>query len=146
MANLTRFNPFAELTRFDPFREFDEMFRMPRGMLRGMPEEPQIRMDVTEDDRGYVVKAEIPGVRKEDIKVSIDGNRVSIQAEARKEKEEKKGETVIRSERYYGSQYRGFTLAQEIDQASAEASYENGILSLALPKKAPRSATEISIK
>ena len=146
MANLTRFNPFAELTRFDPFREFDEMFRMPRGMLRGMPEEPQIRMDVTEDDRGYVVKAEIPGVRKEDIKVSIDGNRVSIQAETRKEKEEKKGETVIRSERYYGSQYRGFTLAQEIDQARAEASYENGILSLALPKKAPRSATEISIK
>ena len=61
MANLTRFNPFAELTRFDPFREFDEMFRMPRGMLRGMPEEPQIRMDVTEDDRGGSEDAGDPG-------------------------------------------------------------------------------------
>jgi len=146
MANLTRFDPLAELTRLDPFREFDEMFRMPRGMLRGLPEEPQIRMDVTEDDRGYLVKAEIPGARKDDIKVSIEGNRVSIQAEVRKEKEEKKGETIIRSERYYGTQYRGFTLAQDVDQAQAEASYENGILTLALPKKAPRSATQVSIR
>jgi HSP20 family protein len=146
MANLTRFNPFAELARFDPFGDFDEMFRLPRTVLRGMPEEPQIRMDVTEDDKGYLVKAEIPGVRKEDIKVAIDGNRVSIEAEVRKEKEEKKDETVIRSERYYGKQYRGFTLAQEIDQAKADATYESGVLSLTLPKRAPRSATAISVK
>jgi HSP20 family protein len=146
MANLTRFNPLAELTRFDPFREFDEMFRLPRGVLRSMPEEPQIRMDVTEDEKGYVVKAEIPGVHKEDIKVSIDGNRVSIEAEVRTEKEEKKGETVIRSERYYGNQYRGFTLAQEVDQGRAEATYESGVLSLSLPKKAPRSATAVAVK
>ena len=146
MANLTRFNPLAELARFDPFREFDDMFRLPRGVMRALPEEPQIRMDVTEDDKAYVVKAEVPGVRKEDIKVSIDGNRVSVEAEVRKEKEEKKGETIIRSERYYGNQYRGFTLAQEIDQAKADASYENGILTLTLPKKAPRSATAISVK
>jgi len=146
MANMTRFDPMAELTRFDPFRGFDDMFTLPRGVLRAMPEEPQIRMDVTEDDRGYLVKAEIPGVRKEDIKVAIEGSRVTIQAEARKEKEEKKGETILRSERYYGSQYRGFTLAQDIDQGHAEARYENGILTLALPKKAPRSATQVSIK
>jgi HSP20 family protein len=145
MANLTHFNPLVELARFDPFREFDETFRMPRGVLRALPEEPQIRMDVTEDDKGYHVRAEIPGVRKDDIKVSIDGNRVSIQAEVRKEKEEKKGET-LRSERYYGTQYRGFTLAQDIDQAGADATYESGILSLTLPKKAPRRATEVAVK
>ena len=50
MANVTRFNPLAELTRFDPFREFDEIFRVPRSFSRAMPEEPQIRMDVTEDE------------------------------------------------------------------------------------------------
>lgn len=111
MANLARFNPFGELTRFDPFREFDDVFRLPRSLLRGMPEEPQIKMDVSEDDKAFPVKAEIPGVQKDDIKVSIDGDRVSISAEVRKEKEEKKGETVIRSERYHGTQFRGFTIA-----------------------------------
>jgi HSP20 family protein len=146
MANVTRFNPLAELTRFDPFREFDEIFRVPRSFSRAMPEEPQIRMDVTEDDKGYYVKADIPGVRKEDVKVSIDGNRVSIEAEVRKEKEEKKGEAVIRSERYYGNQYRAFTLAQDVDQGKADATYEDGVLSLTLPKKAPRSTTAVAVK
>jgi HSP20 family protein len=145
MANLARFDPFS-LARFDPFREFDDVFRLPRSLLRGMPEEPQIKMDVSEDDKAFCVKAEIPGVAKDDIKVSIDGDRVSISAEVRKEKEEKKGETVIRSERYYGTQFRGFTVAHAIDPAKAEAKYENGILQLTLPKKDPSSAKEIAIK
>jgi HSP20 family protein len=146
MANLARFNPFGELTRFDPFREFDDMFRLPRSLLRNVPEEPQIKMDVSEDDKAFHVKAEIPGVRKDDIKVSIDADRVSISAEVMREKEEKKGETVIRSERYYGTQFRGFTVAQAIDQAKAEAKYENGILELTLPKKEPNSAKQIAVK
>ncbi len=146
MANLARFNPLAELTRFDPFRDFDDMFRLPQTMLRSLPEEPQIRMDVSEDEKAFVVKAEIPGVRKDDIKVSIDGNRVSISAELKKEKEEKKGETVIRSERYYGRQFRGFTLQQDVDASKAEASYEDGILALKLPKKEPTSVREIAVK
>ncbi|MBS0327945.1 MAG: Hsp20/alpha crystallin family protein [Proteobacteria bacterium] len=146
MANLARFNPFAELTRFDPFRDFDDMFRFPQAFVRNVPEEPQIRMDVSEDDRAFVVKAEIPGVRKDDIKVSIDGNRVSITAELKKEKEEKKGETVIRSERYYGRQFRGFTLHQDVDASKAEASYENGVLALTLPKKEPASVKEIAVR
>ena len=146
MANLTRFNPFSEIARFDPFGDFEDAFRLPRSFMRGMPEAPQIKMDVSEDDKAYHVKAEIPGVRKEDIKVSIDGDRVSISAEARKEKEEKKGETVIRSERYYGSQFRGFTLQQAIDSAKADAHYENGVLELTLPKREPASAKEIAIK
>ena len=80
MANITRFDPFGDLTRFDPFRGLDDMFRLPRGFVRGFPEEPQIKMDVAEDDKTYRVTAEIPGVSKEDIKISIDGRQVTISA------------------------------------------------------------------
>lgn len=146
MANLARINPFAERTRFDPFRDFDDVFRLPQTFVRNLPEEPQITMDVSEDDKAFVVKAEIPGVKKDDIKVSIDGNRVSISAEVKREKEEKKGETVIRSERYYGKQFRGFTLHQDVDAAKAEANYENGVLALTLPKREPASVREIAVK
>jgi len=72
MANITRFDPFGDLTRLDPFHGFEDVFRLPRGLMRGLPEEPQIKMDVSEDDGSYRVKAEIPGVDKNDIKVSID--------------------------------------------------------------------------
>lgn len=146
MANITRFDPFGDLTGFHPFRDFDSMFRFPRTFLRNMPEEPQIKMDVSEDDHAFRVKAEIPGVRKEDIKVAIDGNQVSISAEVKKEKEERKGETVIRTERYYGNQFRGFTLQQDIDSGRAEARYENGVLELTLPKKEPGTAKQVTIK
>jgi HSP20 family protein len=146
MANITRFDPFGDLARFDPFRGFEDVFRLPRGAMRGLPEEPQIKMDVSEDDKVYRVKAEIPGVNKEDIKVSIDGNQVSITAEVQREKEEKKGETVIRSERYYGTQYRSFTLQSDIDEGKADAKYENGVLELTLPKKEPATAKRVTIR
>ena len=148
MANITRFDPFGELARFDPLRDIDDFFRAPRmrHLWRNLPEEPQIKMDVSEDEKAYHVKAEIPGVKKEDIKVSIDGNQVSIGAEVKREKEGKKGETVVRSERYYGSQFRAFTLQHDIDQGKSEAKYEDGVLELTLPKKEPASAKQISIK
>lgn len=146
MANITRYDPFGDLARFDPFRGLDDVFRMPRSLLRGLPEEPQIKMDVSEDDKAFRVKAEIPGVNKDDIKVSIDRNQVSITAEVRKEKEEKKGETVIRSERYYGNQYRGFALQSDIDEAKAEAKYENGVLELTLPKREPATSRQVTVK
>lgn len=146
MTRMTRFDPFADLARFDPFRDFDNAFRLPRSFMRDVPAAPEIRMDVTEDDKAYRVKADIPGVRKEDIKVSIDRNSVSISAEVRKESEEKEGETVIRSERCYGSQYRGFTLATDIDSTRSEAKYENGVLELVLPKKEPASARQVAVK
>ena len=84
MANITRFDPFAELTRFHPFG--DDFFRgfSLRPVFHGMEGEPQIRLDVSEDDKNYTVKAEIPGVKKEDIKVTVDGNQVSISAEVKK--------------------------------------------------------------
>jgi len=148
MANITRFDPFRELQRFDPFRDFEDFWRAPpmRALWKGLPEEPEIRVDVTEDDKAYRVKADVPGVKKEDIKVSIDGNQISVSAEVKKEKEEKKGETVVRSERYYGKQYRSFTLRHDIDEAKAEAKYEDGVLELTLPKKEPTHAKELTVK
>lgn len=135
MANITRYDPFSEMTRFDPFG--DDFFRgfALRPVFRSPENEPQMRLDVTEDDKTYTVKAEIPGVRKEDIKVSVDGNQVSISAEVRKEKEEKEGKKVVRSERYFGSVARSFTLARDVEQSEVVAKYNDGVLELSLPKK-----------
>jgi len=149
MANITRFDPFGDLARFDAFRDLEDFLWRPpslRSLWRALPQEPEIRLDVAEDDTAYHVKVDVPGVKKEDIKVSIDGNRVGISAEVKKEKEEKKGETVLRSERYYGKQFRGFSLGHDVDQAKAEAKYEDGVLQLTLPKKEATSATQLTIK
>ena len=94
-----------------------------------------LSMDVSEDDKAYHVKAEVPGVKKEDIHVAVENNQVSITTEFKKETEEKKGETVLRSERYCGMQSRSFTLMHDVDQSKAEARYQDGILELTLPKK-----------
>lgn len=149
MNNITRFNPFSsELTRFDPFWEMDDVFNkfMMLPVLReGMEAEPQIRMDVKEADGKYMIKAEIPGVNKDDIHVTIDGNRVSISAEVKKEKEEKEGERVILCERSYGMASRSFNLADEVDQSKVQAKYNNGVLELTLPKKPGSSRKEVSI-
>lgn len=145
MANLTRYDPFSELARFDPFG--DDFFKgfILRPVFRGLEAEPQIKVDVSEEDKAYVVKAEIPGVKKEDIQVSIDGNRVSISAEVKKEKEEKEGKRVVRSERYYGKVSRSFSLDQEVDQATAQAKYADGVLALTLPKKAGAGVKQLTI-
>jgi HSP20 family protein len=97
--------------------------------------EPQIKMDIAENDKSFVVKAEVPGVNKDDIKVSIRGNAIFISAETKKEKETKEGESVIRSERFFGKQTRSFELSSDIDESEASAKYNNGILELNLPKK-----------
>jgi len=145
MANLTRYDPFGDLTRFEPFRNFDDIFKgfMVRPVLSEM--EPEIKMDVSEDDKAYTVRAEIPGVKKDDIKVAVDGNQVSISAEMKKEKEEKEGKKVIRSERYYGKVYRSFSLGQEVDQNATKAKYSDGVLELTLPKKPGTAGKEITI-
>jgi HSP20 family protein len=148
MSNITRYDPFKELARFDPFLDMDDMFSrfMMRPVARGgLDMEPQIKMDIKEADGMYKVKAEIPGVSKDDIHVSIEGNRVSISAEIKKETEEKKGERVIRSERSYGMASRSFTLADEVDQGKAQAKYADGVLELTLPKKPGTSRKEISV-
>ena len=146
MANIKLFDPFDDLVRADPFGALDEFWRVPRAraLWKGFPED--IKIDVTEDDKTYRVKADIPGVKKEDIHVSIDGNQVSISAEVKGEKEEKKGETVVRSERYYGKQYRGFSLAHDVDQGQADAKYKDGVLELTLPKKKGSQARQLTVK
>lgn len=148
MSNITRFNPFTELARFDPFLDMDDVMNkfMMRPMLRGgMEIEPQIKMDVKEADGQYLIKAEIPGVKKDDIHVTVEGNRVSISAEVKQEKEEKEGERVIRSERSYGMASRSFSLADEVDQSKVQAKYADGVLELTLPKKPGSSRKEIPI-
>ena len=106
----------------------------------------QVKIDVSEDEKGYLVHAEIPGVKKEDIKVSIEGNQVAISAEVKKEKEVKEGEKVLRSERYFGQVSRVFTLANDVDDSTAEAAYDNGVLTLKLPKRITSSSRNLTIK
>jgi HSP20 family protein len=148
MSNITRYNPFTELARFDPFFDMDDVLNkfMMRPILReGLEIEPQIKMDVKEADGQYLIKAEIPGVKKDDIHVTVEGNRVSISAEVKQEKEEIEGERVIRSERSYGMASRSFSLAEEVDQSKVQAKYTDGVLELTLPKKPGSSRKEISI-
>ncbi|TSA51100.1 MAG: Hsp20/alpha crystallin family protein [Nitrosomonadales bacterium] len=142
MANVTRFDPF-QISGIDPLDDvFRGFFRPVR--MEGKPE-VQIKMDVKEDDKAYTVHAEIPGVKKEDIHVSVDGNQVSISAETKQEKEVKEAEKVLRSERYYGKVARSFSLGNEIDEASSQAKYKDGVLELILPKKAASSAKRLTI-
>jgi HSP20 family protein len=132
MSNLRVFDPFFS----DDFDSALRRFFAPAKFEAG-GEPLKMRVDVSESDGAYAVKADIPGVKKEDINVRIDGNVVQIDAEARREKEEKgNGEKVLRSERYFGMVSRTFSLADDIDEAKVEAKYADGVLTLKLPKKA----------
>ncbi|HEX9450704.1 MAG TPA: Hsp20/alpha crystallin family protein [Burkholderiales bacterium] len=139
----------ASLTRYTPFdNAFDGLFRSFVARPSAFDAEPvaKARMDVTEDEAAYTVHAEIPGVKKDDIQVTIDGNQVAITAEVKHNQEDKQGEKVLRSERYYGKVHRAFSLAQEVDEAASEARYTDGVLELRLPKKAAVSAKKLSIQ
>ena len=106
---------------------------------------PQIRVDVSEKDGSYAVKAEIPGVKKEDIDVRIDGDLVTISAEVKDEHDEKKDGRLVRSERRYGYASRSFSLGQQVDQGKVEATYKDGVLQLTLPKQPGATAKRIAI-
>ncbi len=148
MGNLTRWDPFGEMARFDPFRDMNDYFKgfMLRPVFQGLDTEPEIKLEISETDKAYTVKADVPGVKKEDIQVSIDGNQVSITTEVKQEKEDKEGKKLIRSERYYGRQFRSFALAYDIDEGKSEAEYNDGVLKLTLPKKAGTETKKIAIK
>jgi HSP20 family protein len=114
-----------------------------------VPLPQEMRVDVTENEKAYLVKAEMPGARKEDIHVSVDGNYVSIGAEVKEEKKETKkgnGERTLIHELRYGSMSRAFTLPHEVDEKEADAKFENGVLSLTLPKRGPTTSKTIAIK
>lgn len=138
------------LTRFERLDDmFPEVFRrFMRPAVAGFEAPGDIRIDVSENDQGYEVRAEVPGAKKDDLRVMIDGNYVSITAEVKREKEEKagKGERALVKELYYGSSSRGFTLAHEVDDKAAIAKYEDGVLKLSLPKRKEASSKTLKIQ
>jgi HSP20 family protein len=141
MLNITRFNPLDEA--------FDNLFR---GVPMWIPaperraaQPAQFRMDVTENDREYQVLAELPGVKKEEISITINGSEVSVSAEVKQEKVIKNGDTVLCAERSYGTIKRAFSLGQEVDEALAQAKYNEGVLELTLPKKTAAAAKRLAV-
>jgi len=139
----------ANITRYDPFNDLDDLFKglFVRPMRFDLDVAPQMRMkiDVTKAEDTYTIKAEIPGVKKDDIQVSIDGNEVTISGEIKKESEEKKGEEMLRSERYYGKVSRSFTLPHDVDEAKVVAKYADGVLKLTLPMKSKSASRKITV-
>lgn len=138
MSNLSRRDPLDDLFRGFFVRPVDF------GNVTNT-EAPQMRVDVKENTEGYEVHAELPGMKKEDIHVHIDGPVVSISAERKQEKEVKDGERVLRTERYFGKVSRSFQLGQDVDEAKAVAKFNDGVLELTLPKKLAAQAKRLTI-
>src|SRR6266571_3297097 len=146
MLNITRFNALEDA--------FENMYRgvpvwLPnletRAPVARAPAPAQFRMDVTENDQEYQVLAELPGVKKEEISITIDGNEIAVSVEVKHEKEVTHGETLLCAERYYGKIQRAFTLGQEVDEATAKAKYNDGVLELTLPKKTVAPAKRLAV-
>ena len=142
----------ASVQRFDPFNELvDDLFK---GFLvrplsyegRNNQTLPRMKVDVAERNGAYTVTAELPGVKKEDIQVTIDGAQVTLTAEVKREREAAQDERVLHAERIFGKVSRTFTLPQEVDEAKAEAKFRDGVLELALPKKSATQRKQISIQ
>lgn len=134
---MTTLTPLYTYGRRDPISAvFDDLIR---GF--GVAPAPRadavraIRFDVAEQGANYVVTADLPGFKKEDIQVEIDGARVTISAESKAEAETHEGERMLYSERRVGKAVRSFELGAEVDQASSVARYSDGVLTLTLPKK-----------
>ena len=145
MANLTRFDPFNELVD-DLFKGF--LVRPVSSALEGRGGEqlPRMKVDVAEKNGAYAVTAELPGVKKEDIQITIDGAEVTLSAEVKREKEVTQDERVLHAERIFGKVSRSFSLPQEVDEAKAEARFRDGVLELTLPKKAAETRKPILIQ
>ncbi len=141
MVNITRFMPledaFANMLRGAPAWLPNPEAREPAPM--------KFRMDVTENDKEYQVLAELPGLKKEEISITINGNEVAVSAEVKQEKVVKNGDTVLCAERSYGTIKRAFSLGQEVDEALAQAKYNEGVLELTLPKKTAAAAKRLAV-
>ncbi len=134
----------SELTRsFD--RMFDEPFESFFAPVQ-RPEGPRSpALDVSESGEAFTVKLDLPGVKKEDVKVSIDGRRVSVEAKTMREEEKKEGDKVVYRERAMSSWARSFTLPADVSEGDAVAKLENGVLSLLLPKRAPVQTRQLKV-
>jgi HSP20 family protein len=143
MANVTRFDPFSDMVD-DIFKGF--LVRPVAYEGRNALEAPRLKVDVTERNGAYQVTADLPGVKKEDIHVAIDGAQVTLSAEVKREKEVVEGERVLHTERSFGKVSRSFSLPQELDEAKAEAKFRDGVLELTLPKKTAAARKSITIQ
>jgi HSP20 family protein len=143
MANIARFDPFNDLVD-DLFKGF--FVRPVSYDTRSALETPRLKVDVSEKNGAYLVTADLPGVRKEDIQVAIDGAQVTLSAEVKREKEVTEGERVLHTERAFGKVSRSFALPQELDEAKAEAKFRDGVLELTLPKKSAPARKAITIQ
>jgi HSP20 family protein len=114
--------------------------------LHGDPLPAQIRVDVKETPTAYTVDAELPGVAKEDIQVTIEDDVVTLRAEVKQLDEQRDGQRVLRSERFYGAVSRAFQLPQRVDKDASKARYDNGVLRLTLPKKAAIAGQRLTIE
>ncbi len=103
-------------------------------------------LDVAESDQAYTVKIDLPGVGKEDVKIAIDGRRVTVEAQTRKADEKKEGDRIVYRERSLASYSRRFNLAQEVDQAESAAQMDQGVLTLTLAKRRANAATQLTVK
>lgn len=142
MANLRLFEPALS----DPFETMFKRFMAPvrLEMENGSLD---IRLDVAEMDGIYKVRADLPGVKKEDIHVRIDGNIIQIDAEVKADPtQQASGVKLLRSERLQGAVSRAFSVAQAVDDTKSSAKYEDGVLTLELPKKATATAKKIAIQ
>lgn len=117
-------------------------------MLGRLPEQSLAspRVNVAEDDKSFRVEAELPGVKKEDVKVAVDGQRVTIEAEARQDSEQREGETVVYAERSARKFVRSFMLPVDVDDAAADAKMEDGVLTLTLPKRQATPSRQLTIQ
>ncbi len=138
MANL--------INRTDPLDELFRGFFVRPVDLGQQSQLPSIRMDVKEQEGSYLVHAELPGVKKEDVHVTVDGNTVSIRAEVKQERDVKNGDRVLRSERYFGKVSRSFQLAQDVDEATASAKFAEGVLELKLPKRTATASKRLTVE
>lgn len=114
--------------------------------LHGDPLPAQIKVDVKETPAAYTLLAELPGVPKEDIHVTVEGNVVTLRAEVKQGDRQAEGERVLRSERYYGAVSRSFQMPVDLDDGAAKAKFDNGVLQLTLPKKVAVAGQRLNIE
>jgi HSP20 family protein len=146
-GTVTRWNPFAELESRDPWggltdwrRRLDEIFGERTRMGQLVP-----AVDVTESEEEYLVSADVPGVKKDDLTVEIEGGSLRIRGERKSEREETK-DKARHLERSYGAFSRAFTLPADADSEKVEASFEDGVLKVRIAKRPEAKAQQVAIK
>ncbi len=147
MGNLVRWEPFRDLTdvRYAMDRMFDRRFVRQWPMLKWEPAPAQLPIDLYETDDAVVVTASLPGVKLEDVQVSVTGRVLTVKGETKAATEENDG-NYYHQERRSGAFQRVITLPVRVEADKAEATFEDGVLKLELPKAAEVKATTIEVK